>query len=131
MVTLTPSPLTVVVLVSMNNVFHLRILLCNPLFQYCCKNNRTLGASSLSSTSIFYLQCRPWFNIYHFIQLCSCTLEGTSAGGSFRYSSIFSQLPKAGEARRDLLNSVKLKTQLWYFNALTHIAVGSKSSRVN
>merc|ERR1719239_516559 len=76
MVTLTPSPLTVVVLVSMNNVFHLRILLCNPLFQYCCKNNRTLGASSLSSTSIFYLQCRPWFNIYHFIQLCSCTLEG-------------------------------------------------------
>merc|ERR1719239_2128860 len=76
MVTLTPSPLTVVVLVSMNNVFHLRILLCNPLFQYCCKNNRTLGASSLSSTSIFYLQCRPWFNIYHFIQLCSCTLDG-------------------------------------------------------
>merc|ERR1712037_786800 len=42
-------------------------------------------------------------------------MSTSPAGGSFRYSSIFSQLPEAGEARRDLLNSVKLKTQLWYF----------------
>jgi hypothetical protein len=51
-VTLTPSPLTVVVLVSMNNVFHLRILLCKPP----CSNSavRTtepwVQPSSLSST---------------------------------------------------------------------------------
>ena len=75
-VTLTPSPLTVVVLVSMNNLFHLRLLLCKPR----CSNSAVRTTEPwvqpfiLNLVSILYLQW-PWFNIYHFIHLCGCTKE--------------------------------------------------------
>ena len=66
---IVPPPLTVVVLVSMKSVppAHNSV---QPPVPIVLENNRTLDASSLSSSSILYLHW-PWFNIYkyHFIQL--------------------------------------------------------------
>ena len=145
---IVPPPLTVVVLVSMKSVPPAHNS-AQPPVPIVLENNRTLDASSLSSSSILYLHWL-WFNIYkyHFIQLWRHFVKSTmhhiplpvlllqytfsailsarnvfdkipsrsEEGGSFRYSSMFSK--SWCVARRDLLNPVKLKTQLWYFNAL-------------
>ena len=124
--TSTPPPLTIVVLVSMKNVFHLRIVLRNP-----CSNSAVTTEPWVHhlhpKSSILFLHW-PWFNIYHFIhaalELCcqeiffqkqdayQFLLRPTAdfyrnirktmlltkylvsaSGESFRYSSIFSNLP--------------------------------------